>query len=517
MKLFFLTFITFLFFTPTAVSQIIHYSNNRLYNTSGYQYHIIGEVNNNIIVWKTSLSKHHDADILVYDNSMKLINTIDTKILQSDEDANPQFFVAGNTFQLIYEYKTQNALLFKHVVFSKDGNIIRSQILDSITVEDFANRENIFYQTFPFHQNKAACFIKMTDDIKNHLLKFSCCFLNESDTSRKFFTVSFDENHENLANVFIDNDKNVLLLKQQKLDSSVNLKLIKIVFSRDFMLTSDKTISKYFFKANSMQIAKNAGGYVVSGVLKKENRINAAYIENEGLYVWQVDYSLNDAPGDTLLNKEGENDMLTYNSNASDKTFSNVFAVCNIYRISMQIKTPYRAYSWQYVNPSWQSGTATSPSYFLYDNAGLFIGRETDFFDSPYSNSSTSLPNRYGYNLPYKKMELFKLNNNNAVIWQNSFTDSIDNITSANFNNARIIAGDKALHIIYEVLVKKRPRSLNHITISPDGTSTNKLFTAWNTKYQYILSEGVLTNKGEFVVPIVFKSGKLKFAKMKLE
>ena len=84
-------------FSTTLSSQAIYYSDNLLEYSTEYQYHIVGNVKGNIIVWKTYLKEHSKSEIFVYNNSMKLIKTIHTDILQSDINPCLQFVVLNNS------------------------------------------------------------------------------------------------------------------------------------------------------------------------------------------------------------------------------------------------------------------------------------------------------------------------------------------------------------------------------------------------------------------------------------
>ena len=83
-------------------------------------------------------------------------------------------------------------------------------------------------------------------------------------------------------------------------------------------------------------------------------------------------------------------------------------------------------------------------------------------------------------------------------------------------NNARIVTSNKALHIVYEILIKDHPESLNHIAIQADGTLTEKLLINLDRKYKYDLVKSVFTGKGELLVPC-YKGSKMSFAKLQLE
>lgn len=486
------------FFIIRGIGQSIHYSNNNL-NVSEYRYKIIGKVNNNIIVWATDVAKNGAAKIFVYDNTMRLINTINTNI-QTGLNADAQFFIFGNTFQIVYPYKTKDAFLFRLSVFNEKGNLLYDRTLDSAANAD-AN-QNTYYQILHSQHNKAVCFTKMLSDRQHHVLKFSFNFIDGQNISSRTFTIPFYEDQEDITDILLDDDKNILLLKQRKLDSAINITLIKLNFADNLMLGANKTISNYFFKANSMHIVQKADGYTVFGLLRKENRNFSDLDKKEGLYVWQTDNDLDDVPGDAILNQETQSNLLSYSTNIpGNNVFSNVFAIWNTQENYSTSKKNQWTYAAQYEEHS-------SPGY---DKSNLIYYEE----ELKNATNPVAVPIENDGGIP-SKLALLKIDNSNKMVWQNVFTDKIDNITTANLNNAKIITGNNSLHIVYEVLIKDHPRSLSHITVQPGGAITEKLFINPDKKYKYDLTASVFTSKGELIVPC-YKGSKINFARLKLE
>jgi hypothetical protein len=114
------------------------------------------------------------------------------------------------------------------------------------------------------------------------------------------------------------------------------------------------------------------------------------------------------------------------------------------------------------------------------------------------------------------QIKLFKLNNNNEIAWSHVFIDSIDNITQAEFDKARVIAGNKAIHLIYSVLTQKGASALYHIAVNADGSFTKSFFGTWDMKYYYMLDACFLTSSNELIIPAI-KGSRIKFGKMKIE
>jgi hypothetical protein len=502
-----------LFIACTAYNQPIYYSSNKMLHSRNYQHHIIGNVDGNIIVWETILNKHSRAKIYVYDKSMQLINEVSTNILRDKKDPAPRFYNAGNMFHVSYQYKHKNTFLYQLASFDKSGNLKSIKTLDSLnTLDKSITDQDFFYNILQSVNNKTICFNKMSYDSVHHVLKFNCRFITGDESLRKDFVIPFNAANESLTDIIVDNNKNVLVLKASAVNDLVNFKLIKQKFFNNEMLIAEKSIAKYAFEDNPVRIAEKPGGYFVFGNIGTDS----SYIHKRSLYVWQTDDALNDLPGDTFINKqEFEENKFSFTANIStNEKFSSVFATWSQLDATENytlrpnyetIRTDGIA-SYSYPLPNYAGYTSPAGIYF---NQG-YATPPPNYSSQPYFTPEASL------SLNKFKIELFRLNNSNNIVWSNSFTDSLDKHTDANLANAKIIAGNTAIHIIYEVITNKKARTLDHIAVKSDGTFSRNFFAAWNTKYDYNLNDCVLTDKNELIIPAI-RGAKMKYVKTNLQ
>ncbi len=512
MKKRFLAISLLCFFIIKGLSQPIHYSNNKL-NNSAYSYKIIGEVNNNIIVWATDLVKQRAATIFVYDKSMHLINAINSNISQTEPATGAHFFITGNTFQVLYPYKTKNAFLLKLAAFNEKGNMLYERIVDSIENPNTLTNKNIYYQVLQSKRDKVVCITKMLSDMQHHVLKFSFSFINGNAITAKTFSIPFNEDQEDITDMLVDDDKNILLLKQRKLDTEVELTLVRLNFTDNIVLGTNKTIRNYFVKPNSMHIIQNSAGYTVFGLVKKEYRDNNDQTKKEGLYVWQTGTDLFDMPGDTILSQGADNNLAMYAAYISGTTaFANLFAIWNAVETIETSSKPRWAYTTQDAS-LFQPSEKSNSLNLAYNNLSLIY-----YDEKALMNKAPNGVNLVKENDRYQpdKLQLLKIDSNNKILWQTVINDSLDNVTVANLNNAKIITGNRSLHIVCEIIIKDQPGTLNHITVQPDGTITEMLLTNRDKKYKYKLDASVFTGKGELIIP-AYKGNKVVFAKIKLE
>jgi hypothetical protein len=506
---FFNPILPLLFIACTAYNQPIYYSSNKLQHSRNYQYKIIGNVNGNIIVWETFLNKHQQAKIYVYNNSMQLLNEVTTNILKHATDY-AQFYNAGIKFYVAYQYEEEHNFLHKLASFDKSGNLQNIITLDSLNTEDHSiANQDFFYSILQSGNGKTICFNKMSYDSSYHVLKFNCSFITGEELVHKDFVIPFDAANESLTDITVDNGKNVLLLKTSLANNLVNFKLIKQKFSDNEMLIAEKSISKYAFQDNPIRITEKPGGYIVFGNIGNDS----SYIHNRRFYVWQTDNTLNDFPGDTFINKEQfAGNRLSYTANIStNEKFSSVFA-----RWSQVDAADNYALRPNYGVVRSSGVTYPLPNYVGYTTpSGVYINQgynipPPDYSSQPYFTPEVTL------SLSKFKIELFRVNNDNNIVWTKSFNDSIDNHTDANLGNAKVIAGSNAIHIIYEVITNKKAKTLDHVAVKPDGTFTRSFFAAWNTKYDYNLNDCVLTDRNELIIPAT-NGAKIKFVKTVLQ
>ncbi len=511
MKYFFNPILPLLFIACTAYNQPIYYSSNKVLHSSNYQHNIIGNVDGNIIVWETLIKKQRQAKIYVYDNSMQLINEATTNILRHKGDPASRFYNAGNMFYVTCQYKHRKTFLYQLASFDKSGNLMSVKTLDSLNTSDrsIANQD-FFYNILRSGNGKTICFNKMSYDSSYHVLKFNCSFVTGDELIHKDFVIPFNAANESLTDIIVDNNKNVLLLKTSASNNLVNFKLIKQKFSNNEMLIAEKSINKYAFEDNPIRVAEKPGGYLVFGNIGEDS----IYIHKCRLYVWQTDDALNDLPGDTFINnQEFTGNRISYTANIStNEKFSSVFATwsqvdaADNYALRPNYGVVSKVDEFRYPLPNYV-GYMTPEG--VYINQG-YNTPPTDYSSQPYFTPDVTLP------LDKFKIELFRVNNSNNVVWSNSFNDSIDNRTAANLGSAKIIAGNNAIHIIYEVIANKKSKTLDHIAVKPDGTFTRNFFAAWNTKYDYSLEDCVLTDKNELIIPAI-NGAKMKFVKTNLQ
>lgn len=497
-----------LFAIPNAFSQKISYTHNRLYSSPEYKYNIIGKVNNKLLVWETNAVKHYVSTIITYNEDMDVIHTANTNILQSSADPQPFFFVAGNSFKVIYKCRDKNYSVYKVAGFDENGKIQFVQALDSSELKEGAPQQSA-YSILQSTDKKNVCFTKIRYDEITHALVLNCTYIND-EIIRKDFAFSIDVNKEMLSAINIDNDKNMLLVFEEGTDSTTRLKAIKKNFWDDVMLVTNKAVQTHAFEDKSVDIVQTTAGYIVYGKLTESNNV----------FIWQMDSKMNELAGDTVL-KRNFNGGLSFIP--CDDNMANVFVAWNYNSLENaatiddapgNIRIPDYSNDPTYIvryNNLTPDAIATQKNYIEKRSRESVLKEKNNYSNTLLKDQQQSFP---GPSL--KNVQLFKVDSKNSVAWSKAFANFTTGQTTANLDNSSITAVDKKLHIIYEVQIKNKPRFLNHIIIGDDGSIAETHYTTWDMKYQYLLNQSVLTDHNELVVPAV-KGSYMRFAKIKIE
>ena len=503
----------------TTCCQAIYYSDNSLLYSSEYQYHIVGNVKGNIIVWKTYLKEHSRSEIFIYNNSMKLVKAINTNMLRSDINPCLQFIVLNNSFLVFYQCKYQNTFLYKCSRFDEVGNHLADETLDSFSTNiDPMFRKTFFYKILKCGNTGTVCFAKMACDSIDRVLNLNASFISDDTLMKKDFVIQFDESRETLADIIVDRQRNILLLKGMKNNAFIKLELVKMNFSGATVLNAARHISNYSFEENSLRIAENHGGYLIFGRLGTYNDMDQ--MPQTRLYVWQTNNNLNDFTGDTIMKDETTANRISFTANVSNNNnLANVFATWSV----PGVNDDHDAYNWYDASKQFATYKFVYPVFkeyaFYYTgytaSTNIYLPPPYNKFEGDYVKRDTGNIN-FWPKLLINKIEIFKLNSDNKIAWSCAFKDSIDNITMANLCNTRAIAGHNAIHIIYEIHTSKKTATLDHIAINGDGSFSKGFIAAWNSKYTYDLNNCVMTDEDELIVPAI-RGSKIKFAKMKIE
>ena len=482
-----------------SFSQKIYYSSNSLLNTGAYNYDIVGSIKNKTIVWQTnasgitstvfgfgensppnlqtSKSKSSFSNIFIYDSTMQLLQTIGTDILKNAYDARPKFFVAKNNFKVLYQDLVKKQLSYKVAVFDGNGNLQSLRTLDSLTYEKDIDELSAYGYAILQSENKNnVCLAKMYYDADKHLLNLNYSFIDDTIVNKQL-AFSVDINKESLASINIDNDKNLLLVFTSNEDSTSKIKVIKRSYSDSLMLIAEKNIDATGLKNNPVYIVQNTNGYIVFAELNANN--------NKNLFVWQTDRKLDDvAGGDTTIAKpfSGLLNFISSNTNTDD-----IF----IMRNDVDKRSPDNVY-----------GTYNS-RYALWP---------VKSYGGPFNEYTSKASGTQAL----KNIELFGVNKWNTITWSKVFANDSGMVERTDFYNSTIVRCNKNVHIIYQVEVRRGPRSLGHIIIAPDGTTTETNYTAWDMNYHYNLKRSKVTDDNMLVV-IATKGNTMRFAKIKIE
>lgn len=480
----------------------------------GTPYNLIGRVNKNIIAW--TIDDHNSSDILVFDNELHFIRKVSSGILKSEINANPEFFSLPDSFAVAYQYKLRNMWQYRLTFFDDNGTQLSTIIVDSLN-SDKAKTEssNYFYKLLLSQDKKTICCSKLTINTDSSVIKISCIFLKNNEVSHEQFFLPFDFLHESIEDFLIDSNKNFALLETITSDSSFAIKIIKKVFTNDYLLVASKKINSGILINGSIHLADKPNGYIIYGAW--QNKSNTAEKEKQyltGFYKWATDFNLNDAAGDTILNKV----ISTTNWNASyikSEKKDDLF-ILEKYRKDTSVRAAYEGSD---DNSSWQNelmknvDLGSLPHISAVDQVELGIADHyRDYLPSP----SGQVVGKPVVNTIETGVNIFSLSNSNQLNWFRNLDSSSTQFLQS-LNNKVIATGANTIHIIYSEQLTNNKMGISQLVVNDkDGSFKIENIPAWNSAYTYLLGHAIEVDDNSIIIPC-FKSKKIFFAKLILE
>lgn len=493
-------------------SQSIVYSNYSI-KAATSAYKVIGKVGKNIIVW-VCIDKHYSSEILIYDNKFKLINKVPSDILKSDVNPSPIFFNNNDSFCAAYKYNKNKLWQYRIAFFNEKGNLTSEKILDSIQV--FKSEKDTTYYNYKFLQSadkKTICFIKFAYDKNNYVLKFNCNFFTSSKSFYEYFALPFDGNHDWFADFLIDNNKNFFFVIYDQTDSVSHIKIIKKNFSDDYMLIEQKDVAKISLHKESLRILNTANSYIVYGFGESKNYSIDSLNKNEGIfYLWRVDSSLNNNPGDNIYNNINGGSLNDVIVSANEDQL--IVVQTEIEDINQPLQRDYN------IPP--QSSSSEEPQRYYVLRQGDDRSMDLNYyynpshFVTPSPTSSGNKPNDNPIDQSItSNVVLFNIDKLNKVEWTKNFKMYSKDISSNMILDGIIIVNSNKTQLIYPVTTGKK-NFIKHIVILNNGVEKEQNEIVWHSSNSFIIDQASQVDDNTIIFPIL-KGDKLNFLRMNLE
>lgn len=254
-----------LFIIPLTISaQEITYSEYNNEDSRDINFEIIGKMNDSYIIYKNIRWKHMLA---IYDNDMKFKKSIRLKFVP-DKTFNIDFIPYPGFFYVIYQYQKNNVIYCKAVKLDSEGKkITEPVIIDTTRISIFS--DNKIYNTI-YSQNRQRIMIyKMP--IKNQQItiatKLFDADLNLLDSNRH--VMEYDNKRDVYTDLNIDNDGNLVYVKETKGNLRMNIASIDIICQRPgeksyVMISYD--LKDIYFDESSIKIDNAKKRYIVNAL-----------------------------------------------------------------------------------------------------------------------------------------------------------------------------------------------------------------------------------------------------------
>ena len=284
-----ITFFTIsIFFSVISNAQDFIYSNTVGNDNEFTHAKVIGRVKENIVIYKSTWSTNGSkSEILVYDDKMKLLNTISLDPIVS-QFAFVDFINEKDSFAAIIVDKAVHPFVYKLVSFDAGGNILNDKVLETsesgYEIVKSASSSFALLKVVPSNING-------TIAIQYYFVKNNA--LIHSDT----VILPFNELSSTLGAVFLDNDNLVLPVNDTSAVGGT-LALFKVDLNNNSSINTIRNLNNDFLITGSIAISENANHYTVTAsAANNDQDLNAI----SKIFLWQINKDLTDISSDTVF------------------------------------------------------------------------------------------------------------------------------------------------------------------------------------------------------------------------
>jgi hypothetical protein len=491
---------------------------------------IIGQVKNNIIVWKYMYSaryKKNTSQFLVYDNKMKLLNKASFDFVRL-EISSLEFINEENSFTAILQYFENGFFICKLVKFDENGNNINTQLLER---SPKLNDDNFVIVKSSSGISFALLRVVPSDISGTLAIKY---YFIKSDTlihSDKII-LPFDTLSSGVGKAFLD-DNNLFIPLNDTINNRERLALFKIDLKNNSSINTLRDLRNGHLLLPSTRINKNEKYYSVAAEWRSNDQNTAAANK---IFVWQLNKDLIDISSDTTLTSiDSINSCLQnihyYNLNSialNNKTSNIIILAGDVKGIStgnyfsMQAYNDYSSgllggfYEGRVLSMTSQK-ELNGNGYYSQSNVSHGSTWSNNFNSGSGRSSSSNANGQSKKILPQAAvLAILNLDNQNNIKWSQCFNTLMEEDFKSLITQSVFVNTPNALHIIYSKLSEKNKQSLSDISLKPDGTYTINPIISMDLKYSYIVEDGMQLDENSALFPCVIK-GKLAFAKYTIE
>ena len=479
----------------SVFSQQITYSQPESNDIRSLNFEIIGKVSHNFLVYK---NLRNSNAISVYDNSMKLIDSVDLRFMP-DKTLNVDFVAYPDFAWLIYQYQKRNTLHCMAVKINGEGKLLTDPVeLDTTSISFFA--DNKIYSTI-YSEDKSRIMIYKIQK-KNDRFNFTTLLFNDNFQllHKSRIETPFEEKKDVFSDFFVDNLGNFVFTKGNRSSSRDFIQELDLVIKQpeaDSFSLNSLDLSKKYLDEIKLKVDNVNKHYIINSLYYEKKRGNV-----EGLFtaVW-------DQENTTMISQNfahlGDSIRVMAKSEGANRAALNDFFVRDVILkkdggfiltaedyYTQSRSSPWNRYDYLYGYPSF------SPYYYNYYSPYSYgyYGRQ-----GFYNNNSQS---RYYYN----NILILNLDNTGKLEWSNVVRKSQYDDQNDNLLSYAIMLSGGQLHFLFNEL-ERRNQLINDQSVSASGEVTrNPPLKSLDRGYQFMPRYAKQVSATQIIVPCNYRN-----------
>lgn len=496
MQKLFLFFVLILFCGYAGAQQITYSQPLSSDINRSLNFEVIGKVDNNFLVYKNIRTKYL---ISVYDNSMKLVNEVDLRVIP-EKTLNVDFVVYPDFVWLIYQYQHRNIINCMAVKVNGEGKLLTDPIsLDTATINFFA--DNKVYSTIKSEDKSKIMVYKIQK--KNDHFDFTTMLFNEKMEllhSSKIHS-DFEYRKNVFSDFFVTNSGNFVFTRGNRSNSRdyiQDLSLITKTPSEDTFRVKPLAIGERYLDEIKLKVDNINDHYILNSFYYTSKRGNA-----EGLYTAVINVNDNDLISQNFAELGGDlrSEAKTGKNNIriafNDYFIRNVvlkkdggFLMTSEDFSTESRSSPWNRYDYLYGSPY------SSPYYYNY-----FSPYSYGYYGNRFNNGMGSQM-RYIYG----NILILSMDNTGKIEWakvvqKSQFDDEDDNYLSY----AEMLTGGR-VHFLFNTN-QRRKQILTDQSITGDGeVERNPPLHNLDRGYEFMPKFAKQVSATEMIVPCSYRN-----------
>ncbi len=506
--------ICLLFLLPVfCTAQQITYSDVVKDDSRQMNYHIIGRVSGNILVFKDQSSKYA---VSIYQDDMVLKEKINLDFIPP-KTFNVDFIEYPDSFYLVYEYRKKGTVFCMAVKFDGSVKQLGEPIVLDTTHVGALGDEKIYTVISSEDKEKIMVFkIQEKDKRFNFVTLLYDKQLQLIHKTRQ--GIDYDDRNDIYGDFQLDNEGNLVFARSIKVnnwDDIATLHLITKGPMKDNFSIRELSLDKLYIDEMKIKIDNVNKHYILNSFYYPERRSNI-----EGLYstIW-------DAKGDSPINSIFTPFADSIRSAAKEK--GNIKAAFNDFFIRKMILKKDGGYiliaedyskqnlgynNWNrndYLYPSSRFGSTYnnfySPYYGNYYSPYNSYNNNYYNYNNNYNNSTTR---NYYYNIL-----VLSVSNTGVIEWSNIIQkdQSADNLD--NFLSFATINAGGGIHFLYNSSDKRDPLLIDNLITADGKLKRNPSLKSYDKGYDFMIRFAKKTGARQLIVPCSYR-GQVCFAKI---